>query len=113
MADAESTNPYQSPTTCDRPPALPAPDDRCGHWIGNTIAFYLVGFTYFALFACACPAVHSIQLPGVIVPLAWSTWTIFAAQTFREGAIAAVNGLLMAGWTFLLFVPVVSRWFVM
>jgi len=113
MMAVKSINPYQPPANADSSTELPLRDDRSAHWIGNSIAFYLLGFTYFMLLQCACPAVHPVQLPGLIVPFAWSTFTILSARTIGEGVVAGVNGVLMGGLTLLFLIPFVMRFSVL
>lgn len=108
MTSDNSRNPYQSPVCTDRVEKLPVADDRSAHWICNTIACYLFGGFYFALLQCACPAVHAIQIPGVVVPFAWSIFTFFAAQNLKEVIVAVVNGALVGGLA-LLFIPDLMR----
>jgi hypothetical protein len=105
MAPVNSVNPYEAPASSGRRPGLPLADDRWPHWIGNTFTFYSIGMVYFSLLQCACSAVHLVQLPGVIMPFAWSTFTILAARTSTERVVAGANGIVMIG----LLLPLLGR----
>ena len=109
MKRVDVINPYEASVGAKKSPELSMAAARTVSWIGNTVTFYLIGFVYFALFQCACPAVHLVQFPGLIVPFAWSTYTILTARTLGEGIVAGVNGLLMGGLILLFLIPFVMR----